>query len=137
MSSQNTRWLSWITLLSGLWLIISPFVLGYTGTSAATTNDIIVGIIVALLSAANLIWAETFESWLPWIVALLGLYEIITPWLMRFSSVSGATTNDVIFGVIILVFAVWRALTAPSRAGEEYGPSYTHEERPRRRPPEG
>ena len=45
----GSAWLSWVNVLFGLWLIIAPFVLGYTG--APRTNDIIVGIVVAVLGA--------------------------------------------------------------------------------------
>lgn len=43
---------SWYNLIFGLWLIVAPFVLNYTHT-AAFWNEIIVGIIVAVLAAVN------------------------------------------------------------------------------------
>jgi len=42
----------------GIWLIIAPFVLSYSGVAAAMWNDIIVGIIVAVLAA----WAALVVS---------------------------------------------------------------------------
>ena len=46
---NQTIW-SWCTVLFGLWLIVSPFVLGFAKTSSATWNDIIVGFVILLLS---------------------------------------------------------------------------------------
>ncbi len=46
-------WEEWINALTGVWLIISPFVLGYVYMEAATWNHVIVGVIVA----AAAIWA--------------------------------------------------------------------------------
>lgn len=44
------RTLSWINALLGLWLLVAPFIIGYSGTSGgATWNDAIVGIIVIVI----------------------------------------------------------------------------------------
>lgn len=39
----------WIFVLAGIWLIIAPFVLGYSETSASLWNDIILGIVIAVV----------------------------------------------------------------------------------------
>ncbi len=44
------RALDWLNALVGLWLIAAPFVLGYTGIAAALWNDVIVGLIVAVIA---------------------------------------------------------------------------------------
>ncbi|MBE3583818.1 MAG: SPW repeat protein [Limnochordaceae bacterium] len=43
-------WQGWINVLLGVWLIVSPFILGYRDVPAALWNGIIVGVIVAVLS---------------------------------------------------------------------------------------
>ncbi len=45
--------ISWIIALLGIWLIISPWVLGFSGDMAAVWNAVIVGIIVLILGAYN------------------------------------------------------------------------------------
>jgi hypothetical protein len=50
VTPTTSGWLSWINVIFGLWLIISPFFLGYVNT-ASLWNDIILGIIVAALAA--------------------------------------------------------------------------------------
>jgi len=40
---------SWWNVLFGIWLIISPWVLGFAELSAATTNAVVLGIIVLIL----------------------------------------------------------------------------------------
>ena len=42
--------LDWINVVLGAWLVIAPFVLGYTALVAALWNDIIVGIVVVVLA---------------------------------------------------------------------------------------
>lgn len=51
---------SWCTALGGLWLVISPFALGFINTTAMWSN-IVVGVVVALLSwrAARTSGAQT------------------------------------------------------------------------------
>lgn len=43
--------LCWILVILGIWLIISPFVVGYGAIRGALWNNVIVGIVVAVLSA--------------------------------------------------------------------------------------
>jgi len=46
----TVRTLSWINALLGLWVLLAPFILGYSGTSGgATWNDVIVGVVVIIL----------------------------------------------------------------------------------------
>lgn len=46
---RNIFWLSWVNLILGIWLIIAPFVLNYSGVTARY-NDVILGIIVGVIS---------------------------------------------------------------------------------------
>ncbi len=48
---STVKALSWVNAVLGVWLIIAPFVIGYTGVAAAMWNDIIVGVVVAVLGA--------------------------------------------------------------------------------------
>jgi hypothetical protein len=49
----NQIWASWLNGILGLWLIISPFVLN-TVKTAVYWNEVIVGILVAILAFSNL-----------------------------------------------------------------------------------
>ena len=51
---MQMAWLSWVNAVLGLWVIVSPFGLGYT-TSGALWNSVIMGIIIAGLS----IWSAS------------------------------------------------------------------------------
>ncbi|MER3406665.1 MAG: hypothetical protein C4289_17095, partial [Chloroflexota bacterium] len=46
---------AWLNVILGLWLIISPWVLGYTTTTAAFYNALIVGVLVAVFALLG--WA--------------------------------------------------------------------------------
>jgi hypothetical protein len=47
--------LEWVNAVVGVWLVVSPFALGYSAVAAAVWNDIIVGAVVIVLAA----WAAT------------------------------------------------------------------------------
>ena len=51
--------LSWTNAVLGLWLILAPFILGYSGTAAALWNDIIVGIAVAVFGTWSALATRT------------------------------------------------------------------------------
>ena len=40
----------WINAVLGLWLAVSPFILGYSATMVALWNGIIVGVVVIVLA---------------------------------------------------------------------------------------
>ena len=45
------NWLSGINALFGIWMIISPWVLGFSHLGSATTSAVISGIVVLVLGA--------------------------------------------------------------------------------------
>ena len=46
-------WEEWLNLVVGLWVIVSPWVLGFQGTTAMNVH-VIIGVIVAALAAIEL-----------------------------------------------------------------------------------
>ena len=46
-------WEEWVNVAFGVWLLVSPWILGFSGIAAAMTNAVIVGIVVAALA----LWA--------------------------------------------------------------------------------
>ncbi|TAK09879.1 MAG: hypothetical protein EPO39_01475 [Candidatus Manganitrophaceae bacterium] len=45
------NYVPWINFILGLWLIISPFLLGYSHVRPAMWNEIIVGVLVLIFSS--------------------------------------------------------------------------------------
>ncbi|HLN18747.1 MAG TPA: SPW repeat protein [Patescibacteria group bacterium] len=105
---EQVKTAGWLNVLAGLWLIISPFVLRFSGTSAST-NAIIVGIIVAILA---LIAATSPASvmWTSWINIILGLWLIISPFIMGFTG-GAILANSIILGIIVVALSAWASGT--------------------------
>lgn len=106
---------SGINLILGLWLIIAPFVLGFTVHTHSEWNTIIVGILVATIAAIR-IWGGRGASWLSWINAGLALWLIVSPWIYGNSDISAILWNDIIVGVVVLVLSAWSALAQETLA---------------------
>lgn len=49
--AQYHEWEEWVSLVFGAWLIVSPWVLGFTAATAALWNHVIVGLLVAGMAA--------------------------------------------------------------------------------------
>ncbi|MEK7654208.1 MAG: SPW repeat protein [Patescibacteria group bacterium] len=49
------KWLSWITLILGIWLIVSPFVLGYWRVTSALWVQITVGVLLSLVAVWQIV----------------------------------------------------------------------------------
>jgi len=105
---NTTFWRDSINLLLGVWLIVSPFALGYAAQTTPSWNAYAIGVVIAVLSAAAL-WQS--QKWEEWLSALLGAWLIISPWILGFSVGHVATWNQVIVGIVVGVLAFWSGMT--------------------------
>lgn len=94
------RSLNVVTVLAGIWLIVSPFILGYNSTGN-TSQQIVFGAIVTVLGLVHM--AVPNVAWPSWINFIIGLWIIVAPWTMATSA--AARWNEVITGIIVAVFA--------------------------------
>ena len=90
---KTAKTLSWIIAAAGLWEIIAPFAIALVNTSVT----------IKVLS---------------WIDAVLGLWLVVAPFALSYSKVSGATVNDIIVGIIVIILGVWAAVV-PGRSTTE------------------
>lgn len=103
--------LSWVNFVLGLWLIVAPFVLLYRGISAALWDNVVVGIIIAALALWRALVKESAAMTVTsWVVALLGLWTVIAPFVLRYAGNANAMWNGVIVGIVIAILATYRAL---------------------------
>ena len=98
------HWQDPINALLGIWLIISPWVLGFSSETAAMANFVIVGI---LLLAAALGAMYVPKAWEEWTESVLGLWMIVSPWIVRYTAVQAAKTDAILAGIVILILGLW------------------------------
>lgn len=111
---SQARTASAINIAAGIWLILAPFILGYTEIVQALWNDIIVGVIVAVIAALR-VFTPVRSNWLSWVNVILGFWLIVAPFILGYP-IATPRWNDIILGIIIIVLNVWSATSARSQA---------------------
>jgi len=109
---EVARTASILNLIAGLWLVISPFWMNYLGDPAALWNTVLVGVAVGALSLIRACYPAHYVA-LSWVNLVLGLWLIVSPFLLPYHHFELAVRNDVITGIIVAILAVWSALTTP------------------------
>jgi membrane-bound ClpP family serine protease len=107
------RSLSGVNFLAGLWLLAAPFVLGYSATVTARNNDLLLGTIIVVLAVIGLSMTE--ESWSRVLNIIAGLWLIVAPFILGYASVTTATWNSIVVGLVVLAFAAWETTVVSGR----------------------
>jgi hypothetical protein len=113
--AEGARTASVLTLIAGIWLIISPFWMGYYTAPAPLWNTLTVGIAVTVLALVRACYPAENVG-LSWINLLLGLWLIVSPSFLPYHDLWVPARCDVITGIVIGVTALWGALATPGYA---------------------
>jgi hypothetical protein len=96
---------SGLNVLAGIWLIIAPWVLGYS-VRDPRWNDVVFGIIVGVLALTRISGAYRAEV-LSWINLLIGAWLVVA--CFTIDRTARASWNDVILGIIVFLLAAGSA----------------------------
>ncbi|MFB9630954.1 SPW repeat protein [Nonomuraea helvata] len=104
--APTLRAVTGLTFLAGLYLAISPWVVGFNGFTTLAANNLIVGIAVAML-ALGLASASERTHGIAWITPLIGVWTIISPWVVSGNvATTGTIWSNVVTGVITLLLGL-------------------------------
>jgi hypothetical protein len=99
---RKQHWQDWINVLLGAWLFFSPWLLGYFNTYNAAWNAYVLGIAIFVFA----VWAlYAPQAWEEWTLLILGIWLVISPWVLGFYGDGSATWNMVIVGILTIIFA--------------------------------
>ena len=102
------HWQDPLNALLGAWLALSPWVLGFQDQMAPTVSGVVVGL--ALIAAAlGAIFMP--RAWEEWTEGVLGLWMLVSPWVLGFSMHMDAMRNAVVSGIVVMVLALWVLFT--------------------------
>ncbi|MEU2386838.1 SPW repeat protein [Streptomyces sp. NPDC012461] len=98
--------------LLGLYCAVSPWILHYTTSQPAlVTHNLIVGIAIGLL-ALGFTAAPARMYGLSWAMCALGVWMIVSPWIVGESPDAGVIWNNIIIGALAVVLGAVCAATA-------------------------
>ncbi|MPY82859.1 MAG: hypothetical protein GEV00_05945 [Actinophytocola sp.] len=91
-----------LTVLAGLFVALSPWIVGFTDTSAGLArNNLVIGLAVAALGASFALAYERTHR-LIWVCPLLGVWTIVAVWLVSGAETTTATVlSNVIGGAVV------------------------------------
>lgn len=95
-----------LTLILGLWYIVSAWVYGSaSSTAAAMWNSVVVGILIALFAAIRLNAREPRPT-ARWLDLLLGVWAFFSPWIYGFVPNEGRFINSLCVGIIVFALSI-------------------------------
>jgi hypothetical protein len=112
ISESNRSVLDAVNILAGVVLAVSPWFLSYVDdTAVAAWNACIAGAVIALAGLGAVVAVNQYAEWAnlvqyaEWANLVVGLWVIVSPWLLGFSAVTGAVLAHVIIGIVVVVLA--------------------------------
>lgn len=112
----KSHWREWLMLLFGVWLVVSPFVLGFTAVAEgmAMWSTVILGLVVAGFAVAEIMKPREWEEW---VSVVLGAALIVAPFALGFAGAPLALWNSLIMGVLVGGDAIWSLVDMKHHGG--------------------
>lgn len=113
------RWVDWVNVGLGVWLIASPWLLtAAAADTAADRSSWCVGAVIVTVAFSAM---YKFAVWGDAVGVMLGAWSIASPWMLGFASASASAANAVIIGMLVICYALWAMrIDMTSRDGAAY-----------------
>lgn len=104
----------WVTLLNfiiallGLWVLVASFVLKYPVTTPRL-NSFVLGLVIAALAALR-IFVGRHGAWFNWLLSLLGLWLVASPFGLGYLNVAPAVWNSIAAGIAVTLLSALSAI---------------------------
>jgi hypothetical protein len=105
---------SWINLILGIWLVISPFAFGSTVVNAAAGNNVVLGVL--LIGTSWWILAASHEvTGVSWFQMLCGVWLVVAPFVLHYGATRHSALNDVVIGGITFLVGLAETVSVHDR----------------------
>ncbi len=95
-----------LTLLTAVYAAVSPWIVGFSMTRPLAVNDLIVGIVCAVL-AYGFAAALDRTHGMTWTLPVFGVWLIVSPWILHHVSPHGGMIwSNVIVGAVLTVLGL-------------------------------
>ena len=102
------HWQDVVNMVIGVWLVVSAWALGLEADRAMTANFVIVGLALVALTLGAIFVPKAWEEWSEF---ALGIWLIVSPWVLNFNIHLDATRNAVACGAAVALLSIWSLLT--------------------------
>lgn len=115
------HWQNWTLAIIGLYVFSSPWVIPYFSPESSIGEMAQWGhyIIGAALVIVSLVVLASDQVWEEYVLGLLGLLLLASPWLLGFSQIAPFVWNALIVGLLVLALTAGAVLYV--RYHREYG----------------
>ncbi len=100
----SKKFIDWVNVLLGIWLMISPWLLGTTGNITATVILLVMGVAVFSFSIWAVLHVEDRNA--EWWNFFLGVLLFVLPWIFRYQSTYSDAWNSWIVGFVVAVLSL-------------------------------
>jgi hypothetical protein len=100
--TATARWQEWASFALGLWLAVSPWIVGYAEHEAATANAAFVGLALALASHFEATFDHISSEWLN---LGIGVWLVAAPFVLGFGAAPVAAANSIAVGTFVTALA--------------------------------
>lgn len=94
----------WINLVLAVCLFISPWVIGFVADATPAWNVWVVAVLLGALAIGTL---TVFAEWEEWANLVLGLWLVVSPWLLGFATNMTVTWTHLVMGVLVAAASAW------------------------------
>ena len=98
------HWQDPANALVGAWLVLSPWILGFSNVVIATSTTVAFGV---LLVATSLGAMQLSQAWEEWLDVVLGIALMLLPAVFGFDAVRPALQNALVCGTVVTFIALW------------------------------
>ena len=102
------HWQDPVNAVLGVALVVSPWVLDFSSETIATSNAVVIGLALVAAALGAMLAPKAWEEWTE---AVLGLWMVISPWMLGYSHVQTAMYVAVGVGLIVVLLALWTLAT--------------------------
>jgi hypothetical protein len=92
-----------LNLILAIWLFLSPWIVGFAGVMPAAWTAWLSAIAIAVISIAAL---SAFAEWEEWINLLLGVWVLISPWVVHVSDQQHPTLVLFFTGLVVGIISI-------------------------------
>ena len=102
---STRRWVDWVNILLGLWLISSPWLMNFSAEDrAAALSAWSMGTGLLVLAFISMYKPATLRDAL---ALILGVWLMVSPWLLGSAALMTISLNAVITGALVSGYALW------------------------------